>query len=170
MKNVLKSLSSNALRLVIVGTLVLFGTWASAEEDPPPVVPQTTETQPAEAEVPETPAEPEPVQETRPARVYRSAWEITVDGKAESNGVLSFVIEPNGGTATLVKINVLAKSKKKDIAKDVAKQMTFAFGATHKIKASGDKVKIKANKKLPPFYLGIETQAVNGVSVRLKKG
>lgn len=170
MANVSKSLSSNALMFVIVGTLLLFGAWASSEETPPQAEPQATETQPAQAEVPETPTEPEPVQETRAPRVYRSAWEIIIDGKAESNGVLSFVLEPNGGTATLVKINVLAKSKKKDIAKDLAKQLTFAFGATYKIKASGDKVKIKANKKLPPFYLGIETQAVNGVSVRLKKG
>ena len=170
MTHVSKSLLSNALTLVIVGTLLLSGAWVSAQETPPQAEPQATETQPAQAEAPVTPAEPEPLQETRPPRVYRSPWKIIVDGKAEANGVLSFVIEPNGGTATLVKVNVLAKSKKKDIAKDLAKQMTFAVGATYKVKASGDKVKIEANKKLPPFYLGIETQAVNGVSVRLTKG
>ncbi len=181
MTHVSKSLSSDALRLAMVGTLLLSGAWVSAQETPPQSEPQAeaqaTEAQPAQTEAqPEapstlTPTEAEPLQETRASRVYRSSWKIIVEGKAETNGVLSFVIEPTGGTPTLVKLNVLAKSKKKDIAKELAKQFTFAAGATYKVKAGGNSVKIKVtSKKQAPFFLGIETQAVNGVSVRLTKG
>ena len=54
---------------------------------------------------------------------------------------------------------------------DLAKELAFATGSACKVKANDNKVNVKLqNKKSPPFYLGIETQAVNGVSVRVGKG
>jgi hypothetical protein len=148
--------------LIVVGMLVLFGMTVSAQEPPTPAEPQPSPAAPQQA--------PAPQQATAP-RIFQPSWEIVVDGKAEANGVLELVFQPHGGEAKLLKVNVVAKAKKNDIAKDLAKELTFAAGKTYKIKASGNKVSVKApNKKSPPCYLGIETQAVNGVSVRVGKG
>ncbi len=104
-------------------------------------------------------------------RIFQQAWEIVVDGRAEANGTLELVFQPQGGAAKLIKVNVVAKTKKDEIAKELEKEIIFAAGSSFKVKASGDRVKVKvANKKMPPFHLGIETQAVNGVAVRVGKG
>ena len=164
-----RSLVFGAALLIAVG--VLLGTPAFAQEPPPE--PQPAEAQPTQpvAAAPQTaPAEPEPQQAVAP-RIFQPAWEVVVDGKAEANGTLELVFEPHGGAAKLLKVNVVAKTKKDQIAKDLAKELTFAAGSAYKIKANGNKVSVKApNKKSPPCYLGIETQAVNGVSVRVGKG
>ena len=148
-------------RLAAAGILITIGASASAQEPTP-----QPEAPPAESQ----PAQPAP-QEAQAPRIYQPEWEIVVDGRAEANGVLSLVYQPLGGEATLVKVNVLAKAKKKEIAGDLAKELAFATGAACKVKANDNKVNVKLqNKKSPPFHLGIETQAVNGVSVRVGKG
>ena len=150
-----------AFRLAVAGILITIGASASAQEPTP-----QPESPPAESQ----PAQPAP-QEAPAPRIYQPEWEIVVDGKAEANGVLELVYQPLGGEATLVKVNVLAKAKKKEIAGDLAKELAFATGTSCKVKANDNKVKVKvANKKSPAIHLSIETQAVNGVSVRIGKG
>jgi hypothetical protein len=149
--------------LIVAAMLVLFGMTAAAQEPAPPAEAQSTPAVPQAA--------PAPPQQATAPRIFQPSWEIVVDGKAEANGVLELVFQPHGGEAKLLKVNVIAKAKKNDIAKDLAKELTFAAGSAYKIKANGNKVSVKApNKKSPPCYLGIETQAVNGVSVRVGKG
>jgi hypothetical protein len=132
---------------------------------------QPAETQPAQPAPQQAPAEPAAPQEKAAPKIYQAEWEIVVEGRAEANGILSLVYQPLGGEATLVKVNVLAKAKKKEIAGDLAKELAFATGAACKVKANDNKVKVKlANKKSPSIHLAIETQAVNGVSVRVGKG
>lgn len=178
-----RSLVFGAALLLALG--VLFGTPALAQEPPPEPEPQPAEAQPAQQEAPpaETqpaqpaatapqtaPAEPEPQQAVAP-RIFQPSWEVVVDGKAEANGTLELVFEPRGGVAKLLKVNVVAKTKKDDIAEDLGQEIAFAAGSAYKVKVSGNTVKVKvANKKMAPCYLGIETQAVNGVSVRVGKG
>jgi hypothetical protein len=153
---------------MVVGLLITAGATASAQEPTPQPAPQAAEAQPAPQQAPAEPAAP---QEKAAPKIYQAEWEIVVDGKAEANGVLSLVYQPLGGEATLVKVNVLAKAKKKEIAADLAKELAFATGAACKVKANDNKVKVKlANKKSPSIHLAIETQAVNGVSVRVGKG
>ena len=152
--------------LIVAAMLVLFGMTAAAQEPGPPAEAQPTPAVPQAA-----PAEPAAPQQATAPRIFQPSWEIVVDGKAEANGVLELVFQPHGGEAKLLKVNVIAKAKKNDIAKDLAKELTFAAGSAYKIKANGNKVSVKApNKKSPPCSLGIETQAVNGVSVRVGKG
>lgn len=168
MKNESKSLFWGASLLMVVGLLITAGATASAQEPTPQPAPQAAEAQPAPQQAPAEPAAP---QEKAAPKIYQAEWEIVVDGKAEANGVLSLVYQPLGGEATLVKVNVLAKAKKKEIAADLAKELAFATGAACKVKADDNKVKVKlANKKSPTIHLAIETQAVNGVSVRVGKG
>ncbi len=171
MRNETKSMVWGAFCLMVAGILIMVGTTASAQEPTPQPAPQAAETQPAQPAPQQAPAEPAAPQEKAAPKIYQAEWEIVVDGKAEANGVLSLVYQPLGGEATLVKVNVLTKAKKKEIAEDLAKELSFATGATCKVKANDNKVKVKlANKKSPTFHLAIETQAVNGVSVRVGKG
>jgi hypothetical protein len=161
-----KSLLSGTSQLIAAGILLVVAASASAQE---PAAPQA-EPQPSPA-ASQAPAQPAAPQEAKAPKIFQPAWEIVVEGKAEANGVLELVYQPHGAEAKLVKVNVLAKTKKNDIANDLAKELAFATGAACKVKASGNTVKVKlANKKSPPINLGIETQAVNGVSVRVGKG
>ncbi len=175
MTRTMKKTLLGALPLAVAGILIMVGTTAFAQEPTPQPEPQPAETQPAQpAAQPapqQAPAEPAAPQEKAAPKIYQAEWEIVVDGRAEANGVLSLVYQPLGGEATLVKVNVLAKAKKKAIAADLAKELAFATGAACKVKANDNKVKVKlANKKSPSIHLAIETQAINGVSVRVGKG
>lgn len=151
--------------LVIV-MLCLAGVSAFAQEEPAPTEP-AAQTAPK----PATPAEPAAPQQAQAQRVFRSAWDVIIEGKSEINGVLALNFEPQGGEAKLVRVNVLAKTKAKQIAKDLTNQLAFTVGANYKVKANDNKVSISLkNKKAPVFYLGIEEQALDGVSIRLTKG
>ena len=114
-------------------------------------------------------AQDEPAQ-AQAQRIFRDASKIIIDGKAEANGVLGLTFEPQGGEAKLVRVNVVAKTKPKEIAKDLAKQLEFTVGSSYKVKSNDNKVTVSLkNKKAPVFYLGIEEQALSGVSVRITK-
>ena len=136
--------------LVIV-MLCLAGVSAFAQEEPAPTEP-AAQTAPK----PATPAEPAAPQQAQAQRVFRSAWDVIIEGKSEINGVLALNFEPQGGEAKLVRVNVLAKTKAKQIAKDLTNQLAFTVGANYKVKANDNKVSISLkNKKAPVFYLGI---------------
>lgn len=138
------------ITVLVIAMFSLVGVSAFAQEEPAPQ------------------AAPEQAQAQR---VFRSAWDVIIDGKAEINGVLALNFEPQGGEAKLVRINVLGKTKAKQIAKDLASQITFTAGANYKVKANDNKVTVSLkNNKAPVFYLGIAEQALDGVSIRLTKG
>jgi len=154
--------------LVIV-MLCLAGVSAFAQEEPAPTEP-AAQTAPKPA-TPAEPAEPAAPQQAQAQRVFRSAWDVIIEGKSEINGVLALNFEPQGGEAKLVRVNVVAKTKAKQIAKDLANELAFTMGANYKVKANDNKVTISLkNKKAPVYYLGIEQQALDGVSIRLTKG
>jgi hypothetical protein len=143
------------ITVLVIAMLCLFGVSAIAQDEPAPTAP---------------PAQAAPEQ-AQAQRVFRSDWDVIIDGKAEINGVIALNFEPQGGEAKLVRVNVLAKTKAKQIAKDLASQLTFTAGANYKVKANDNKVTISLkNKKAPVYYLGIAEQALDGVSIRLTKG
>jgi hypothetical protein len=143
------------LTVFVIAMLCLVGGAAFAQEEPAPTAP---------------PAQAAPEQ-AQAQRVFRSAWDVILEGKAEINGVLALNFEPQGGEAKLVRVNVVAKTKAKQIAKDLANELAFAAGANYKVKANDNKVTISLkNKQAPVYYLGIAEQALDGVSIRLTKG
>jgi hypothetical protein len=152
------------LSVFLLAGLVLIGAPSFAQETP-------TQAEPQAAAQQQAPAEPAAPQQAQAQRIFRDASKIIVDGKAEANGVLAFTFEPHGAEATLVRVNVLAKAKPKDIAQDLAKQLEFTVGPNYKVKANNEKVEVSLkNKKAPVFFLGIEEQSVSGVAVRITKG
>jgi len=153
------------ITVLVIAMLCLVGVSAFAQEEPAPTP------APAQAAPQAAPPAPAPPQQAQAQRVFRSSWDVIIEGKAEVNGVLELLFEPTGGEAKLVRVNVVAKAKAKQIAKDLATQLAFTTGTNYKVKANDNKVNVSLkNNKAPVFYLGIEQQALTGVSVRLAKG
>jgi hypothetical protein len=104
-------------------------------------------------------------------RVFMHSSKVVVNGKAQANGVLTMLFEPNGGEQKKIRVNVVAKMTAKKIGKEIATQLAFTVGTDYKVKGNGAKVTVKAkNKKVPPFWLGIDEQALTGVAVMVTKG
>jgi len=150
-------ISVKVLSTLVIAGLLLVGAPALAQEEPTQSEPQAQ-------------AEPAAPQQAQAQRIFRDASKVIIDGKAEANGVLGLTFEPQGSEAKLVRVNVVAKTKDKQIAKDLATQLSFTVGANYKVKVNGNKVMISMkNKKAPVFFLGIEEQALSGVAVRITK-
>ena len=103
-------------------------------------------------------------------RIYFEKAEVVVDGKADYNGAVELEWKPLNGEGKLIQVNVLAKSKDKDIAADIYKELTLAAGGTYKVKQNGEKVRVeKTNKKVPNFAITITKLQLPGVSLRVEK-
>lgn len=125
---------------------------------------------PAAAAPPQAPAPVPTAAEVTVPRVYYEKAKVVVDGKAEYNGALELEWKPLNGQAKLVQVNVLAKSKSKDIARDIHKELVLAAGNSYKVKLNGERIELsKTNKKLPNFAITITKLQVSGVSVRVEK-
>ena len=112
------------------------------------------------------------VEEKAPPKVYRAKTEISIEGRAEANGVLELVVEPQGEEAVLVKVNVLDRAKAQKTVKELAGQLEFALGDRYKVKKWGDeRIYVSAKgSKVPPVSIEIQTQQIPGVAVRISKG
>jgi len=123
---------------------------------------------PAAAEPGQPTTEP---REAKAQQVFLPEWVVVIDGRAEANGTLMLVFEPKNGEKKLLRVNVVAKEKAKQIASDLANQFTFSIGAAYKVKVNGNKIVVtQKDKKAPGFAIEIKEQALTGVSVRLTKG
>jgi len=146
-----------------LGLLVSFGANAQAPDTAPsaPATAATASAAPA--------AKPASIESEAP-RVYLEEAIVVVDGKAEFNGSIAFEFTPLGGTSKTFDVTVLAKSGKKDIAKDIHKELTIAAGGTYKVKLSGAEVRVSKNKGAQNFAIVIKKLNASGVSVLVKKG
>ncbi len=179
--------------MMVLLVIVVFAVPAvNAQEEPTPVPEPAAPEAPAEPataeqtaapEEPATPVEPaapaaaaEPAEPTEPAVpaipiTYRQKTLIKVDGKAQANGVVEFVVQPQGGEPIKVRVNILKKSKPKAIADDLMKEFDFAIDDRYQVNRTGDKKFIvKAKKKNPPIAITIATQSLSGVSVTVSNG
>jgi hypothetical protein len=166
----LLTLRSNALTLALVITLAVFAAPQTAAQEEPTPVPEEPETT-AEGTAPEEPVgEPEPDEQKIPM-VYRERTLVSVDGRAEMNGILEFVVQPHGEERVKVRVNVVAKTKDKKIVKELVHQFTFALGDRYKVKQSGDRnIRITAKKKTPPLAVNLWNQQIAGVAVGVGNG
>ncbi len=156
------TLHASALALTLLITSV-----ANAQEPAPAAsaapAPAKTATTTAPA-----PAKPESIESEAP-RVYLEETTIVVDGKAEYNGSIAFEFTPLGGTSKTFTVTVLAKAGRKDIAKDIHKELTIAAGGTYKVKLSGAEVRVSRNKGAPNFAIVVKKLNATGVSVLVKR-
>jgi hypothetical protein len=67
-------------------------------------------------------------------------------------------------------VNVVKGMGAKQIARDIAKNMTRAAGINYKVKHDGNKVVSKrANKKMPTLAVEMTHQKITGVSMMIGK-
>jgi 3-oxoacyl-ACP reductase-like protein len=169
---------------VLVSLMLLAGVTVFAQEKPPaePAPPPAAEPAPP-ADKPAPPAAepappaakpappaaaPAPPAATAPAAPVVKEIKIVVDNKAKTNGEVRFAFTPAGGTAKEIRVTVVKGMSKRDICRDIAKELTVAVGANYKVDHyDDDKVKV-AGKEEATFSLTIAGQTVSGVSITLK--
>jgi hypothetical protein len=163
MKTTLNLIRLSVVLLALVAITIGGGAPALAQDESPAAAdaPEAAQAAPEATPLP---------QQAQAQRIFRGEWTVVVKGKAQANGVLELVFEPNGGEAKSVRSNVTAKTKDKKICQDLANQLAFTVGSDYKVKQNGNKVKVTAkNKKAAPFWLGVGNQSLTGVSVGVQK-
>jgi hypothetical protein len=125
---------------------------------------------PAPAAAPAAAAAPAPVPLAPAAAAPMvESIKIIIDDKAKTDGEIRFNFTPAGGAPMAIRVTVAKKMDRKDVAKDLAKELTVALGADHKVdRYDPDKIKISAKKKDAKFQLTLASLTANGLSVRLK--
>jgi len=155
---------------LVLSVIVSVGlAWAQSPPDttaaPSPAAPaQAAPSEPAPAAAPV----PTPV---KPPLVYYEKARVVVDGQAEANGSLAMTFTPQGGQRQTFTVNVLLETKKKDVARDIHKELSIVAGSAYKVKVDNEKINIsKTDKKTTPnFALSVDKLEVGGVSVRVEK-
>jgi hypothetical protein len=155
--------------------VVLVAVPICAQEEPTPVPEPAQEESATKPEntpaAEETTAEPE-IEEAEVPTVYRDKTKITINGRAEMNGYIELVVQPNNEDPTKVRANIVAKTKTKKITKELVSQLIFGLGDRYKVKQTGDKTIMvkRKNKKVPPVSISLMTQNLAGVSVMIGQG
>jgi hypothetical protein len=103
-------------------------------------------------------------------KVFTEGVKIELDGRADMNGNIHLVFQPNGEDPVEISVGVVAKMRDKDIGDDIAKELQLAIGPRYKLKARGEKLEVEtASKQSPPFHLSLSKWTVMGVSFRMDK-
>ena len=154
--------------LIVVLTIVALPLAAQETQPAAPVPTPTPVVAPAPAPVAAAPVAAAPPASTMP-HAYLEKLAVVVDGKAKANGSVKLEFLPIGGEPRIVEVRVLAKTGKKDIARDLAKELTLVAGGAYKVKQSGEEVRIsKKDKKAPNVSVNVTALALPGVSVFVK--
>ena len=142
-----------------------------AQEEPTPVPEPAQEEPTAKPEASTSADEPE-IEEAEVPIVYRDKTKITINGRAEMNGYIELVVQPNNEDPTKVRANIVAKTKTKKITKELVSQLVFGLGDRYTVKQTGDKTIMvkRKNKKVPPISISLMTQNLAGVSVMIGQG
>ena len=103
-------------------------------------------------------------------KVFRAKWTVTVEGKAQTDGVFTMEFQTVNEDPKEVTVRVLAKSGPKNIRNDLWKELSLAAGDRYAVKKDGDKRVVikKANKQTPHSAIQITQQNLAGVSIMIK--
>jgi len=168
------NVSMRSLLLVMSLLIAVFvAPSVTAQEEPTPVADPAAPAEPAAApeEAAPAPAATPVPEEAKAPMVYRDKTLITINGRAEMDGVIELVVQPNGEEPIRVRVNVIKKTKKKKITKALTDQLVFAIGDRYKVKQTGDQtIRVQSKKKMPPVAIWLLTQNLSGVSVMVGNG
>ena len=156
--------------VALVGCLVLAGmTTILAQDQPEPTPAPAPAAEPAAAPAAEPAAEPAAAPLASPAAPQVESMKILLDDKAKTDGELRLDFTPAGGTTKAIRVTVAKKMNGKDVARDLAKELSVALGSDYKVdRYDPDKIKVEAKKKGATFSLTLASLTANGLSVRLK--
>jgi hypothetical protein len=111
---------------------------------------------------------PAPVASPAAANMVESI-KILLEDKAKTDGEIRFDFTPMGGETKSIRVTVAKKMNNKEVAKDLAKELTVALGPDFKVdRYDPDKIKVSAKKKNQTFRLTLAALTATGLSVRLK--
>jgi hypothetical protein len=154
-------------RKVAVLAVVLFvvmsvgRAWSQAPADSVAKTPSTTNA---------SGTKPAPPSQATPALVYYEKAKVVVNGEAQANGRLEMTFAPQNGATKNFTVTVLAKATKKDVARDIHKELSIAAGAAYQVKLDDENVKIsKVKKESPNFSVTIGKVELAGISVLVGK-
>ena len=103
-----------------------------------------------------------------PAAPMVESIKLVFDDKAKNDGELVLTFTPEGGAAKAIRVTIAKKMDKKDVARDVTKELKVALGAGYDVdNYDSDKIKVEG-KKNAKFSLTISSLTATGLSVRLK--
>lgn len=147
-------------RILLTACLVILAglTMPLAQEQPAAPPPAT----PAQEAAPKEAAPPAPV-----APMVESI-KVIVDDKAKADGEIRFVVTPEGAEAKTIRVTVLKGMGKKDVCRDIAKELAVGLGQKYTVdQYDDDKVKISGKDKAK-FSLTLSAQSVTGLSVKIE--
>ena len=108
-----------------------------------------------------------PAPAAMPAAPMVESIKIIFDDKAKNDGELVLTFTPEGGAAKTIRVTIAKKMDRKDVARDVTKELKVALGDAYKVdNYDSDKIKIEG-KKDAKFSLTVSSMTANGLSVRL---
>jgi hypothetical protein len=94
---------------------------------------------------------------------------IEVDGRADSNGYITFAFTPATGEVKEVQVPVADRDREEAISASIAKALKVALGDAYRVDTRGkDEVKVEARDKKNAFTITVKELSVKGVSVKLK--
>lgn len=104
-----------------------------------------------------------------PAPPMAKAYKVICDGKAKNDGVVQLVFTPQGGAPKSITVTVQKKMDRKDVCKDLAKELAVGLGADYKVDHyDADKIKVEGKNK-QMFSLAIGSQTATNLNVTLKQ-
>lgn len=102
--------------------------------------------------------------------IYRDAYKIILEGKPDANGTFSMVFKARGTNGTGFTVNVVKGMGAKQIARDLAKELTLAAGSNHKVRQNGNNIVVKkTNNKQETFALEMTSQKLTGLAIMIAK-
>jgi len=103
-------------------------------------------------------------------KIFTDGVRIELDGRADLNGSIHLLFQPNGEDPIEITVGVVAKMKDEDIVDDIAKELQLTVGPRYEVKARGERVEVEtASKSSPAFHLSLSKWTVMGVGFRMDK-
>ena len=111
---------------------------------------------------------PPPAAAAAPAAPMVESIKIICDGKAKNDGAIAFVFTAQGAQPAAISVTIEKGMNKKDICRDIAKEVGVKAGAGYTADHyDDDKVKIEGKDKAQ-FSLTMGSNSVTGVTIELK--
>jgi len=148
--------------------LAAAGVLAAAVLTSPAFAQEADKDKAAPAAAPAPAPAPAPAAATVPGAPMVESVKVLFEDKAKNDGELVLTFTPEGGAAKTIQVTIAKKMDRKDVARDVAKELSVALGDGYKVdRYDADKIKIEG-KKNAKFSLTVSSLTANGLSVRLK--
>ena len=121
-----------------------------------------------DAPPPAAPPAATPAPAAGPAAPLVAKATITCDGKVKTDGTVSVLVTPEGGAAAEIRVTLQKGMERKDVCRDLGKELGVALGPSFKVQGEGDQVRVAGASKSKKFSLVLGGQTATGVTLAIK--